>query len=161
MILKRKQAKPVGVGDICTIKPVVISKMMDQPSYTERSVSYIKEIEGDVIYRRNMRKNLTRNNEITVADIELAYVSNSTRYKGIVEVIPLKVRADSITGTGIRTILSEKKTFLMRLNSLNLPSLATILDVREYYTYMARNYVEKIIKDENHYNKPEFSWEDK
>tara|TARA_R110000796_G_scaffold181330_1_gene297928 strand:+ start:60118 stop:60603 length:486 start_codon:yes stop_codon:yes gene_type:complete len=159
MILKRRQPKPPGIGSICMIKSKVLDKMVNQDSYLENSAPYIEEVEGKKIGRRSIRKNRGSNNKIMCADQLLLYVAGSSPFKGIIEAIPLVIRCDSGTGTGVRHLLDEKKTFLMRMDSLSIPSEQTLIDARDSYGSTAQSYIEKVIQSESHYNKPQFSWE--
>lgn len=159
MILKRRQPKPPGIGSICIIKSKVLDKMVQQDAYTDNSASYIAEIEDSNITRRSMRKNRGSNNKIMCADQLLLYVAESSPFKGIVETIPLAIRCDSTTGTAVRHLLSEKKTFLMRIDSLLIPSEQMLIDIRDYYGSTAQSYIEQVIQSESYYNQPEFSWE--
>ena len=161
MIFKRKQAKPAGIGDICQIKVQVLNKMMLEPDYSSRSVSYLKEIELSRIYKSNIRKNLHSNNEILCADQTLLYVANKTNFKGVVEVIPLVIRRDSPTGVGIRSLFDKKTTFLMRADSLMIPGEDIIHGEKCTYSDTALSLIERTIRSEKHYNKPDFSWENR
>ena len=47
----------------------------------------------------------------------------------------------------------------MRLDSLMVSDTATINDAKNTYSDTALRYIEMALTHENHYNKPEFSWE--
>ena len=159
--LKRRKPKPPGVDTICTIKPAVLEKMMDLSSYTNGSVSYIKEIEDNLIYKSSVKKTLAYNNKVMCADQLLCYVANNSIFDGVVEVIPLEIRQDSHTAIGLRTIIEKQGTFLMRLDSLEIARQGAIIDVQNMYRDTTLNYIRMMIVDEERYNKPNFTWGNK
>jgi len=161
MIFKRKQPKPAGVGDICNITSRMLNKMMATEEYQDRSVSYIREIEGGVIYKGHLRKTRSTNHEVMAADQTLLYVADKTPFKGVVKVIPLAIRRDSSTGTAVRSLLDKGKSFFMRLDSLMVSDIETINNAKSIYGDTCLNYIDMVLKHENHYNKPKFSWDDK
>lgn len=161
MIFKRRKPKPPNVGDICNITTRMLNKMMATEEYQNRSVSYIREITGGKIYKGHLRKTLSSNNEVLAADQLLLYVSDKTPFNGVVRVLPLVIRQDSNTGTAVRSLLEKRKSFFMRLDSLAVSDIETIGDAKSIYGDTALNYIQNIIRNENFYNKPKFSWENK
>tara|TARA_R110002049_G_scaffold231127_2_gene403454 strand:+ start:40485 stop:40970 length:486 start_codon:yes stop_codon:yes gene_type:complete len=161
MILKRRQPKPAGVGDICNITTRMLDKMMATEEYQDRSVSYIREIDGGEIYKSHLRKNRERNNEVMAADQTLLYVADKTPFNGVVKVIPLVIRRDCPSGVAIRSLIEKGRSFLMRLDSLVVSDTATIHDAKTTYSDTALNYIEMVLRNENHYNKSKFSWDGK
>ena len=160
MIFKRKEPRPPGVGMICRINPKVIDRMMAEKSYELKSVSHLKEINNSFISDRSISKSLALNNQIMCADQELLYVSQYSHFKGLVEVIPLAVRRDSSRAPAVTSLLYKGKTFLMRLESLQIASPEHIRhSATHYYSDTALNYIKSVINSEANYNKPEFSWQ--
>jgi len=144
MIFKRKDAKPVGVGTICKIKESVISKMTQEESYINNSVSKkIEDIDG-FISRRDLRKNLSQN-QVMIEDAELVYVGfNSVFGKDIVEVVPLKIKRDSYSHA-VRHLLGSRKKFLMKKDSLSLVSHQEILKFVENNDYILKNFITRTL----------------
>jgi hypothetical protein len=159
MIFKRKEPKPPGVGMICRINPTVLDKMMAEESYKLKSVSHLNEINNSYISDRSLNKSLALNNQIMCADQELLYVYKSSHFKGLVEVIPLAVRRDSSHAPAIRSLLYKGKTFLMRLESLQIASPEHIkYSATNYYSDNNLNHIKLVINSKAIYNNPEFLW---
>jgi hypothetical protein len=157
MIFKRKERKPAGIGTICSIKTSVLNRMVLPLEYQESSVSYLKEIENGFITTSSLRKGRI-NNEIRIEDATMVYVSNSSHYKGVVEVIVLAIRRDGGQGIACRRLLDKRKTFLMRLDSLSLLHSGEIDSLSAHYSHTVKEFIGNMIRNEEIYNKPKFSW---
>ena len=157
MIFKRKQARPASVGQICTIKTEVSSKMRQTENYLQNSASYKARSIGGYITSRSIEKNREQN-KVMIADSTLVYISSVSVFNGLVNVIPLSIENDSSAGHGIRKIGNGFKSFLMKLDSLSLTSQENINEESgEYYPSVRDRLSNHIITHIDN----DFSWENR
>jgi len=94
MIFKRKERKNAQVGTLCSIKSTVLDKMHETDYYKNNSISFIKEIEGGLIYPSDLRKTKNANNKVLIEDATLLYILEESLFTGVVKVFPLAIRKD-------------------------------------------------------------------
>lgn len=155
MILKRKKTRSARVGDFCLIKKDVKLKMFSDPFYEENSASFHAKT-------NNMFMSINIGKKLLFADFDLLYISNKSPWPGIVEVIPLCIHEDNVSGAGVKILLSKNKKYFIRLESLSFisPSSArSIMNSR--YSYRVASYCHSVITNFNKYNIRNFSWENK
>lgn len=154
MIFKRKQARPAGIGQICTIKTEVSDKMRKTDNYLRNSVSNRVRSMGNYITSRSLEKNREQN-QVMLADSKLVYIIGNSVFDGIVKVMPLVIDNDCAAGYGIRRINNGNKSFLMKLDSLSLTSQENIdNESGGYYPSVRDRLSNQIITHINN----DFSW---
>ena len=157
MIFKRKQARPAGLGKICSIKPEIVANMRQTENYITHSVTHRAELMDSYITKSSLNKNKVQN-KVMMADAKLVYVSADSVFNGLVNVIPLAIEHDSAAGHGIRKISNGNRSFLIKLDSLSLTSQENINAVMgKYYPSVRDSLANNIITHVNN----NFSWENR
>lgn len=156
-MLQRKEIRPVEIGTYASLKPLVRAKMYNSTIYKEQSASYMCELIETFIVKKTLRKTNKVNNRILAGDLDLVHIV-SEPFKGVLNVIPLCVLKDNPNGVGVRSLLENKKTFLIRKDSLNYVTPNGADSKMKIYNFVVKDYLAKIINSENFYNLPSFSW---
>lgn len=138
MIFKRKEAKPAGIGSICSIKPAVSSKMKLTEEYLSKSVVKWAQDNGTYIRKQFLQKGRPKN-KVMLADAKLVYILEDSLFNGIVKVIPLAIYDDAAVGYGVRALTHSGQTFLMHRESLTLASQGTIDEISGSYYQSVRD----------------------
>lgn len=149
MIFKRKQAKPVEIGDICEINSNVILEMKNEKRY-ENSISLYAQNRGEYI-GVHYAKTASR---VLMADAELLYVVGDSVFKGIVKVLPLKINSDSANGYACIRKLQDGVMF-MNLDSLSIVGNSKI---SQFADFMSPSFNMKIKNKILEISGSEFSW---
>lgn len=131
-MFKRKEAAPPRVGKVCVIKNEVANHLNETEYYKNKSISRFASNNGNYI-RPSMFGKQYGYRELLFADCKLVYVLEDSHFKGLVNVIPLAIRNDTIYGAAIKRYIgvNRKKLFTTSLDSLSLSSEANTESVLE------------------------------
>ena len=131
-MFKRKEAMPPTIGSICMIKREVSETLNATDYYRKYSGSLEAERTGYDISNGMYGKKAGRK-QLLFADCLLVLVTKESNIKGLVNVIPLAIRNDSIHGAAIKRYIgvNRKKLFTTSLDSLSLSSEANTESVLE------------------------------
>tara|TARA_R110002074_G_scaffold198877_4_gene366584 strand:+ start:2990 stop:3460 length:471 start_codon:yes stop_codon:yes gene_type:complete len=131
-MFKRKEAAPPRVGKVCVIKNEVANHLNETEYYKNKSISRFASNNGNYI-KGSMFGKQYGYRELLFADCKLVYVLEDSHFKGLVNVIPLAIRNDTIYGAAIKRYIgvNRKKLFTTSLDSLSLSSEANTESVLE------------------------------
>lgn len=155
MIFKRREAKPVRIGNICSIKPAVSLTMKQTNEYLTKSVSKYAQDNGDYIRGQYLQKSRVRN-KVMLADAKLVYILEDSLFNGIVKVVPLAIDSDAGAGYGVKALTHSGQTFLMHKESLSLASQRTVDEISGAYYQSVRDGLAHEIK--HTLRNSQFSW---
>lgn len=160
MIFKRKEARPVGVGEFVEINNEVIQKMINLDSYQKNSVCNHFRLRGrNRMYRSEFRKSKNRPSEIMAADVRLFYTKESIFKNNLMELVPLCVSLDTKGASGVIKLIEDKKTFFIDKSCLAKATNTKVKELIDDYSDPARNWIKKAMSV--CFNINNFSWEGK
>tara|TARA_R110000796_G_scaffold182333_1_gene298882 strand:+ start:769 stop:1233 length:465 start_codon:yes stop_codon:yes gene_type:complete len=128
-MFKRKEARPVGVGDLCAIDINIVDRIKGLDAYKLKSTSRFANNTGHLISER-MFRNFDKT--LMFADVRLFYIKKKSIFDGLLEVVPL-FYDDNRNGTLARNSMNRNKTMLVHSSSLTQVSGNYVQNVR--YTH--------------------------
>tara|TARA_R110002051_G_C8650453_1_gene487499 strand:+ start:301 stop:765 length:465 start_codon:yes stop_codon:yes gene_type:complete len=152
-MFKRKQAKPVNIGDLCAIDINIVDKIKKSSQYLFTSSSNYAKTGGYIISERLFKK---FDRKLIFADVKLFYVKKNSIFDGIVEVVPL-FYDDSRNGYLARRSMNKNTVMLVSKKSLVPVSNAQVIDVRYDHNPALSAKLEIMLT--NSHGVKDFSWD--
>ena len=111
MIFKRKEAKPLGIGDFAKISSKALGNaIMDNYDYIDNSLSYKKDLNESVIYSSDI-SSLKKDMKIFPIDVKSFYIVGKSPWGNkLLEAVPMVINRDSSRGYAIQHLLKKKKS---------------------------------------------------
>lgn len=152
-MFKRKEALPPVVGDLCTVKKELLSKLVELDSYKQSSVSHFAKTYRNGRIESSMF-NKVNNKRVLLQDCTLLYIDRKSIFKGLVRVVPVVVDGDGPTGSAIRRVMNSDKMdncFLVSIKSLSLVSEAffdtAVIEYSNYTKELVKEYLGRLALD--------------
>lgn len=162
MILKRKQLRPAGVGDLCVIKPDVLKNIWKDESYKKTSLVHHAEInKGELDSNNRVTRRILRSKKdkmLTIGDAKLVVITKNSIFKDYINVAIVCFRKDSLHGLLVREELSKNKNRLIHKSCLRLASAQEVIDIKDMYSYKAQEYFENLLVEKGRYCLNNFKW---
>ena len=160
MIFKRKQARPVGVGDIVKINSKVMQKMINLDSYKLNSLcNYLCLVGRTMMSNKHLRGSKSHPSKIMAADIKLFYAKNSIFGSNLLEIVPLSVSLDNPSAIGVKKLIGAKKTFFIKKSCLERTTSFEVENLTNHYSDYSKNWIKNAMG--THFNINNFEWQNR
>ena len=139
MIFKRKQAKPLEIGDFCTINDDIINNISSTKSYRKNS-AHFKAAGYSSMHSSLFAKNKKEGNKLYPSDCTLFLVKEySFLSKDLLVVLPVIVRNDSYSLDCSNLFIDNDHTFILDKNSLSLSTTSRYEELLNNHSEYSRD----------------------